>query len=208
MPFLYYTLSNKHIHTMSNAHVAAFTNIVHSSSAEALDNALVFVRNHADNAFDAEQLDELTKMFAEYKLTALAPVKVGRGKKATNPAAPKRKVAISGYALYSKENRAKIVAENKEAPTTEIMTLLGRAWKSLSDDEQQVYKDRAKALTEAAAAAAAVPPSPSAEAEAEADPATKPKATKAAPKIELEEKGEEVAAKGAVKAAKGAKKSK
>lgn len=167
---------------MSNVHIAAITNVIREANATTLDGMIAFVRNHADTPFDDDQITKLTELFAEYKIANLAPVKAGRGKKNVDPSAPKRKVTISGYSLFSKEMRATIVAENKGVSTTEVMSLLGKAWKSLPEDEKDTYKDRAKALNEAAAAAPPAPAASDAEADAKPAKAAKAKAAKGAKK--------------------------
>jgi len=69
---------------------------------------------------------------------------------------PKTK-RVSGYILYSNANRAEVkekLAEDspEEKPkNTEVMKELARMWKELSDDEKEVWNDKAKEEKEAAA---------------------------------------------------------
>ena len=67
---------------------------------------------------------------------------------------PKTK-RVSGYILYSNANRAevkdKLSEESDEKPkNTEVMKELARMWKELSDDEKEVWNDKAKEEKEAA----------------------------------------------------------
>jgi hypothetical protein len=159
------------------------------ASQSALDSAVQFLRNHADNKLDAAQLDALAAIFNEFKAT-LTPKKPAKGKAAAKAAAaaggdaPARKPSISGYALFSKEKRPTVVAENPGMATTDVMKQLGAAWKALSDEDRNAFNERAKALNAAAAAApadaAAAPAAPAAAAPAAAAsaPADQKKAKK------------------------------
>ena len=71
---------------------------------------------------------------------------------------PKTK-RVSGYILYSNANRAevkeKLAEDSDEKPkNTEVMKELARMWKELSDDEKEVWNDKAKEEKEAAVEAA------------------------------------------------------
>jgi len=68
---------------------------------------------------------------------------------------PKTK-RVSGYILYSNANRAevkeKLAEDSEEKPkNTEVMKELARMWKELSDDEKEVWNNKAKEAKEAAA---------------------------------------------------------
>jgi hypothetical protein len=68
---------------------------------------------------------------------------------------PKTK-RVSGYILYSNANRAevkeKLAEDSDEKPkNTEVMKELARMWKELSDDEKEVWNDKAKEEKQAAA---------------------------------------------------------
>ena len=72
---------------------------------------------------------------------------------------PKTK-RVSGYILYSNANRAeakeKLAEDSDEKPkNTEVMKELARMWKELSDDEKEVWNDKAKEAKKEAAAEAA-----------------------------------------------------
>jgi hypothetical protein len=67
---------------------------------------------------------------------------------------PKTK-RVSGYILYSNANRAevkeKLADDSEEKPkNTEVMKELARMWKELSDDEKEVWNDKAKEAKQAA----------------------------------------------------------
>ena len=68
---------------------------------------------------------------------------------------PKTK-RVSGYILYSNANRAevkeKLAEDSEEKPkNTEVMKELARMWKELSDDEKEVWNNKAKEAKEAVA---------------------------------------------------------
>jgi hypothetical protein len=150
---------------MSNHHVVAFQNLVKSAQAETLTDVLAFVRNHANNPFTGDQLNVLSGLLDEYKVSSLTPVAV-KGKKAAKADAAPRKPVISGYSLFSKEKRNDVVAANPGVGPTEVMSLLGKAWKALPPAEQEGFNKRAKVLTAEAQAAVAAPAAPAAPAAA------------------------------------------
>ncbi|KAG2491851.1 hypothetical protein HYH03_009807 [Edaphochlamys debaryana] len=56
---------------------------------------------------------------------------------------------LTAYMLYANKHRAEVAAQNPGKKITEIATLLGAAWKQLSEAEQKVYRDAAaKAMEE------------------------------------------------------------
>ena len=50
----------------------------------------------------------------------------------------------SGFILFSMENRGKLKQENPNLKFTEISKLLGKNWKSLSDEEKEEYNKKAR----------------------------------------------------------------
>ena len=58
----------------------------------------------------------------------------------------RRKKAISGYNIFMKETSKEIV----DVEGRDKMTRVSSMWKTLSDEEKEVYNDRAKALNEEA----------------------------------------------------------
>jgi hypothetical protein len=64
----------------------------------------------------------------------------------TQKAATKAKTAgkkpLSGFMLFSKENRIKVKEENPEMTFGQIGKKLGEMWRALSDKEKQEFKDR------------------------------------------------------------------
>jgi hypothetical protein len=56
----------------------------------------------------------------------------------------KIKKPISAYVIFSNLNRAKVKENNPKVAPTEIMALLGKTWKSLSDKEKEKYKKLAE----------------------------------------------------------------
>jgi len=59
---------------------------------------------------------------------------------------PKR--ALSAYMLFGAEQRPKITLANEDLKVTEIMSLVAKAWKELSDEEKKPYNDKAKKLSD------------------------------------------------------------
>jgi len=59
---------------------------------------------------------------------------------------PKR--AQTGYLLFAAAERPKISLENDGKKVTEIMALVAKAWKELSEDEKIPYNDKAKKLAD------------------------------------------------------------
>ena len=59
---------------------------------------------------------------------------------------PKKPRAPSAYILFCKVARPKVVEEEPDLGSTEIMTKMGAMWKALSDDEQGKYKKQSAAL--------------------------------------------------------------
>merc|ERR1711977_634859 len=55
---------------------------------------------------------------------------------------PKR--SLSAYMLFAGDERAKDVAQNADAKVTEIMGLVAKAWKDLSDKAKAPYIKKAK----------------------------------------------------------------
>ena len=56
----------------------------------------------------------------------------------------KGKKKKSGFILYSMENRDKLKEENPEMKFTDISKLLGKNWKSLNDEEKEVFNKKAR----------------------------------------------------------------
>ena len=50
---------------------------------------------------------------------------------------------ISGYVAFVMEKRPEIVKANPNLKVTEIMTLIARQWKNVSDEEKKHYADKA-----------------------------------------------------------------
>ena len=72
-------------------------------------------------------------------------------KKSKNADKPKTK-RVSGYLLFSEANRADVKAKltadaGEEKPkNSDVMVELGKLWKALSEEEQAVWNDKAKAV--------------------------------------------------------------
>ena len=55
----------------------------------------------------------------------------------------------SGYLLFCKEKRQQVKEENQSAKMTDITTILGKMWKSLTDKKKKPFMDQAAKLKEA-----------------------------------------------------------
>lgn len=75
---------------------------------------------------------------AEQQNAELFPDKVGKQKATPRP--------MSGYNLYLKKHSAKFKAQYPELKSAERMSKIGTAWKALSKEEQEQYKQEAIAM--------------------------------------------------------------
>jgi len=57
---------------------------------------------------------------------------------------PKKKRGMTGYLLFSKENRAAVKEELGEVKPTEVVTEVAKRWKALTDEEREEWNTRAK----------------------------------------------------------------
>ena len=57
---------------------------------------------------------------------------------------PKKKRGMTGYLLFSKENRAAVKEELGEVKPTEVVTEVAKRWKLLTDEERGEWNTRAK----------------------------------------------------------------
>merc|ERR1719220_3374051 len=87
---------------------------------------------------------EKSANYRKFQMTMLA-WKIHETKKPfpRDPNAPKK--SLSAYMLYAASVRSKIVKENPDMAVTEIMREQSVWWKSLSEDEQQKWKNKAAA---------------------------------------------------------------
>ena len=66
----------------------------------------------------------------------------GKGKRAKkDPNAPKR--ALSAYMFFSAAKRAEIAAANPDFGITDVAKALGEQWKTVTDEEKNVYQQQA-----------------------------------------------------------------
>lgn len=66
----------------------------------------------------------------------------GKTKKVKDPLAPKK--SLSGFMLFSNDNRSKIKEANPDATFGEVGKLVGDAWKALNDKQKAVYTTRSE----------------------------------------------------------------
>ena len=103
----------------------------------------------------AKQLEarvaELEKLVASLKTSE---EKVTKDKPNTNKdGTPKKAKAKTGYLVFSSEKREEVKGmlekETGETPKPkDVISKLGAVWKALSDEEKQVYNDKAKKMAE------------------------------------------------------------
>jgi len=99
-----------------------------------------------------ERVEELEKHMSEvmYRLGMTMEESKKWGKK---PEKAKKKRGMTGYLLYAKETRPtvkdELVANGNENPKpTEVITEVAKRWKSMSEDEQGKWNERAKTVTD------------------------------------------------------------
>ena len=94
--------------------------------------------------FQKNQFQEFLALFPDRALSksnviAVKPVTVKVIK-------PKKKVkrSANAYAFFTKKNRASIKEENPDATFGELASLVGSAWKTLSEEERKPFIDLAE----------------------------------------------------------------
>lgn len=73
--------------------------------------------------------------------TLISQMTKGKTKKVRDPNAPKR--PAPAYIIFSNQMRATVKEENPEMKSTEILSELGRRWRSLSEKEKAKYQKQA-----------------------------------------------------------------
>ena len=63
---------------------------------------------------------------------------------------PKTKRGMTGYLLFSKENRAAVKEELGDVKPTEVVTEVAKRWKALTDEEREEWNKTAKDANEEA----------------------------------------------------------
>ena len=91
------------------------------------------------------KLDEKTEATAtEAKPKKEKKEKSPKKEKAEKEEKPKKKRGMTGYLLFSKENRAAVKEELGEVKPTEVVTEVAKRWKALTDEEREEWNTRAK----------------------------------------------------------------
>ena len=91
------------------------------------------------------KLDEKTEATAtEAKPKKEKSPKKEKAEKAEKEEKPKKKRGMTGYLLFSKENRAAVKEELGEVKPTEVVTEVAKRWKALTDEEREEWNTRAK----------------------------------------------------------------
>ncbi|EGO01466.1 hypothetical protein SERLA73DRAFT_131740 [Serpula lacrymans var. lacrymans S7.3] len=120
-----------------------------SVAAQSMRQCATFVESVAQTVaklpLDADSIEALQELLGD------APIKIGKRKardddgdgtkrkrvtKPKDPNAPKR--PASAYILFQNEVRAKLKEQNPELPQSELLSLIGRRWTSMSQQEKEV----------------------------------------------------------------------
>ena len=98
-----------------------------------------------------KRIDALEKLIATLTTQDKKAKKKAKKEKTDDAEEPKKKKAKSGYILFSTDvemrdkAKQKLSEESDEQPkSTRIMSTLGTMWKALSEDERDVWKQKAK----------------------------------------------------------------
>ena len=94
----------------------------------------------------ADVLAKLEEKSAEKPKKEKSPRKEKSPKKekAEKEDKPKKKRGMTGYLLFSKENRAAVKEELGEVKPTEVVTEVAKRWKAMTDEEREEWNGRAK----------------------------------------------------------------
>ena len=104
--------------------------------AQALQNFAAFVAKK--HGIEEEEMNDTISEFISSGNTNSA-VKKGKAKK--DPNAPK--AASSAYIFFTLDQREKIKKDNPDFSPQEIMSEMGKVWKSLSEKEKKPYVEKA-----------------------------------------------------------------
>ena len=95
---------------------------------------------------EAKMATVMTKLGVEE--VAKEPKKSKKSKE-EKPKAEKKKRGTTGYLVYASEMRSTVKEElvdggNESPKPTEVITEVAKRWKALSEEEQEVYNEKAK----------------------------------------------------------------
>lgn len=103
--------------------------VVKEAQIQAIDEAYAYVIDKSTTPLDEAHVKFIKEALDEFK-NSIAVTKTKT----------KRKFTPNGYTHFSKESRAKVVADNPGVKTTEVMKLLGAAWKALTPEERDGWR--------------------------------------------------------------------
>ena len=91
----------------------------------------------------------MTKLGVEEVAKEPKKSKKSKEAKEEKPKAEKKKRGTTGYLVYASEMRSKVKDElveggNESPKPTEVITEVAKRWKALSEEEQEVYNEKAK----------------------------------------------------------------
>ena len=124
-----------------------FATNVHTFTGEVLD---LLLEQFEGKTLGGEYEDSVTKedmmksLFGDYKPGKVAKVKKGKKKTSSDS---KKKKRLSGYTFFGAMNKEDINKEMKETDgdKPKYVTIVGKRWKALSDDERDEWNLTAKA---------------------------------------------------------------
>jgi Chromatin-associated proteins containing the HMG domain len=127
-----------------------FATNVHTFTSEVLD---LLLEQFEGKTLGGEYDDSITKedmmksLFGDYKPGKVAKVKKGKKKKSSSDS--KKKKALSGYTFFGAMNKEDINKEMKEIENDtnekpKYVSIVGKKWKALSDEEKDEWNLTAK----------------------------------------------------------------
>jgi len=99
------------------------------------------VKGQSDEYKENIKAYKLTEEYAEFQKQNAAHTKREKLKEFQLESAPKK--ALSAYIYYGIDAREKLKEENPDASITDIVKMLGAAWKNLPAEEKAIYEEKA-----------------------------------------------------------------
>ena len=121
--------------------------LIEASKASDFDTQTFFTEDGLNDIFNTASKD----LLADLKKTV---------KKSTKKSGKKGTGRTNTWMVYFKEQRPIVQTANPSAKFQDLAKLCSESWQQLSDDEKQVYKDKAAAINAAAATANSTSPPP------------------------------------------------
>ena len=118
-------------------------NPILSTLKSALDVAIAEFANNIAKKHPEISTDDLMAIWSEM---GDSPIKGLKKPVMPKKQKPKKKSSRkkTGFIVFSKEKRPEVKKENPDMKFTDISKELGKMWKNLSDEEKQVFNDKAQ----------------------------------------------------------------